>query len=548
MRRIVIVAVLALAACSAEVPPAPRPAAAELAFAVPGRGAQVPFVEYEAEYAAYQGKLIGPDRTAKTLAGEASGRMAVTLSKGDSVTFELVAPANAITVRYSVPDGAEGTMTVSAGKALPLTSKYSWFYGAFPFTNSAGDGSPHHYYDHVRGLLDSVVPAGGKVTLSCECTVDLADFELVVAAGAMPAGAVSIVDFGADPTGTRDSSDAIQKALDTGDAWIPPGTFKVTRHLIANRTKLRGAGMWYSTLTGDGVGVYGNHSEAVLLSGFAIIGEVTGRDDKAQVNGIGGALGGGSIVEDLFIQHTKVGLWLDGPFSDLTVRGNRIFDMTADGLNLHQGISNTVVSGNVIRNTGDDGLAMWSDQDPNHHNVFRSNTVQLPLLANGIAIYGGHDNTIEGNVIADTLVEGAGVQIANRFSGTVPLSGTTLVKDNTVLRGGSKFPGIQANVGAFFVFGKDSAITGKIRLEGNTSLDSTFSGLHVYGARVSDLSVEGMLVRNPGSVGIQLQATGAGSVTKSRIERGVYLCHDLLPFTLTVADSTGLDAPKCEGI
>lgn len=548
MRRIATVAVLALTACSAPVPQLDRPAPAELAFAVTGRGAQVPFVEYEAERATYRGKLIGPDRTAKTLAGEASGRMAVTLSKGDSVTFELVAPANAITVRYSVPDGTTGAMTVSAGKPLALTSKYSWFYGAFPFTNSAADGSPHHYYDHVRGHLDTVVPAGGKVTLSCECTIDLADFELVAPAGSMPSDARSIVDFGADPTGASDSSDAIQRALDTGDAWIPPGTFKVTRHLIANRTKLRGAGMWYSTLTGDGVGVYGNHSQAVLLSGFAIIGEVTGRDDKAQVNGIGGALGGGSTVEDLFIQHTKVGLWLDGPFSGLTVRGNRIFDTTADGLNLHQGISNTVVSGNVIRNTGDDGLAMWSDQDPNHHNVFRGNTVQLPMLANGIAIYGGHDNVIEGNVIADTLFEGAGVQLANRFSGTVPLSGTTLVRENTVLRGGSKFPGIQANVGAFFIFGKDSAITGTIRLEGNTSLDSTFSGLHLYGARVSDLSVEGMLIRNPGSVGVQLQATGAGTITKSRIERGVYLCNDLLPFTLTITDSPGVDAPKCEGI
>ncbi len=547
MRRSLVVLLLLVAGCESTAPPAAQEPPAKLAFAQQGRGATVPFVEYEAESADFTGKRIGPDRTAKTLAGEASGRMAVTLSKGDSLTFTLVQPANAVTVRYSVPDGTEGVLKVNDAE-LKLTAKYAWYYGGFPFSNDPSKGSPHHFYDHVRGLLGQTVAAGGKVTLSCECTIDLADFEMASAALGKPEGSTSIVDFGADPTGAKDSSDAIQQALSTGDAWIPAGTFKVTRHLVANRTKLRGAGMWHSTLTGAGVGVYGDHSQGVHLSGFAIVGEVTERDDHAQVNGIGGALGGGSVVENLFIQHTKVGLWLDGPFSGLTVRNNRIFDTTADGLNLHQGISETVVEHNVIRNTGDDGLAMWSDQNANHHNTFRFNTVQLPLLANGIGIYGGHDNTVEANVIADILIEGAGVQVANRFSGTVPLSATTVLKDNTVLRGGSKFAGIQADVGAFFLFGKDSAITGAITLTGNSTMDSSFSGLHLYGSSMSQVTVERLTVQAPGTVGIQVQSMGAATVTKSRVEGGVYLCKDALPFTLTVADSTGLDTPACEGI
>jgi hypothetical protein len=32
--------------------------------------------------------------------------------------------------------------------------------------------------------------------------------------------------------------------------------------------------------------------------------------------GIGGALGGDSRIRDVFIQHVKVGLWLDGPLTD----------------------------------------------------------------------------------------------------------------------------------------------------------------------------------------------------------------------------------------
>jgi hypothetical protein len=253
-------------------------------------------------------------------------------------------------------------------------------------------------------------------------------------------------------------------------------------------------------------------------------------------------------VERLFIQHTKVGMWLDGPFDGLTVRGNRIFDTTADGLNLHQGISNAIVEHNVVRNTGDDGLAMWSDQNPNHHNVFRYNTVQLPMLANGIGIYGGHDNQITSNVVADVLIEGAGIQIANRFSGTVALSGTTLVKENTVLRGGSKFAGIQADVGAIFLFGKDSPITGIVEVTGNRILDSSYSGLHLYAQRIEDARIDNLIVERPGTVGVQIQSAGAAKIDKSRVAGGVYLCADLLPFVLTVTNSEGLDTPKCAGI
>jgi hypothetical protein len=555
VKRVVALILLALvAACSpdtAEPTQTPKP---EPAFAVAGRGAAVSFVEYEAESGEFQGTLIGPARNAKTLAGEASGRMAVTLaSASDHVSFTLVQAANAVTVRASISDGTEGSLRVSADgtllKELPLTSKYSWYYGAFPFTNNPGDGSAHHFYDHTRALLGRDLAAGTKVSLSCGCTIDLADFEEVAGALTQPAGSKSIVDFGADPTGVKDSSDAIDTAIaQSKDAWIPAGTFKVTRHINLEGAKLRGAGMWHSTLTGPGVGIYSGKGGNIHLAGFAIIGEVAERDDKAQVNGVGGAPGNGSIVEGLFIQHTKVGMWLDGPFDGLTVRGNRIFDTTADGLNLHQGISNAIVEHNVVRNTGDDGLAMWSDQNPNHHNVFRNNTVQLPLLANGIGIYGGHDNQVLGNVVADVLIEGAGIQIANRFSGTVALSGTTLIKDNTVLRAGSKFPGIQADVGAIFLFGKDSPITGIVEVTGNRVADSSFSGLHLYAQRIEDVRVDRLIVERPGTVGVQIQSGGSAKIDNSRVAGGVFLCADLLPFVLTVTNSDGLDAPKCEGI
>src|SRR3984957_15547424 len=74
-----------------------------------GIGAPLEFVEYEAENAVTNGRIVGPDRTFGTLVSEASGRRAVLLeAQGDYVEFTLSAPANALTVRYAVPDGPEG--------------------------------------------------------------------------------------------------------------------------------------------------------------------------------------------------------------------------------------------------------------------------------------------------------------------------------------------------------------------------------------------------------------------------------------------------------
>src|SRR4029453_2041997 len=73
-----------------------------------GRGASVRFVEQEAENAPTDGAVIGPDRSAYTLPAEASGRSAVKLTPGQYVEFTLPRAANAITVRYSIPDAPAG--------------------------------------------------------------------------------------------------------------------------------------------------------------------------------------------------------------------------------------------------------------------------------------------------------------------------------------------------------------------------------------------------------------------------------------------------------
>ncbi len=500
-----------------------------------GVGARVPFTEYQAEDARTNGTVIGPDRAYGTLAAEAVGRRAVRLQgAGKYVEFTLKRPANAVDVRYSIPDSADGagldsSLSVLVGgraiQSLPVTSRYSWYYGVYPWTNNPADGGRRQLYDDSRVMFGKTMPAGTRVRLQVGTAdtapwyvIDLADFEKVAAPVAPPRNSLSVLDLGADPTGRTDSSDAIQaainKASETGKTvWIPRGTFTVTRHLIVDKVTMRGAGPWYSVLHGKGVGVYGKYaptpSSNVHLSDFAVFGEVQERNDGDQVNAVGGSLAN-STIDNLWVQHTKVGLWLDGPFDGLKVSNVRILDMTADGLNFHDGITNSSVTNTFVRGTGDDGLAMWSDQHADADNIFSHNTVQVPALANNIAVYGGRDNTVTDNLVTDTLTQGGGIQVANRF-GAVPLAGTTTVTDNILLRTGSLDLFTHIGNPALWFWAGDEPMTGTVNVRHNLIADSSYSAIGFTGQEITGVSFDQDVIAKAGTFAVQLNAPGSAT-------------------------------------
>jgi hypothetical protein len=540
LRRLIAAALTALSFWSVAL--SGQPSAATVAALDPGVtarvGAPLEFVEYEAENAATNGRIVGPDRTFATLASEASGRRAVLLEgREDYVEFTLSAPANALNVRYALPDGPEGKPIESRlgiyaqsrriGE-LAVTTRYCCYYGRYPFTKHAADGNGHHFFDHARILLDGVLPAGTVVRLMSDLgpearwvAIDLVDFELVPAPRRRPSHALSVVDFGADPNGELDSREAFAKAISAASRsrrplWVPPGHFRLDGHVQVDRVEIAGAGPWYSVLQGDGVGLYGrdapNPSQAVDIHDLAIIGQVNERDDHKALAGIGGALGGGSRIRDVFIQHVKVGLWLDGPFDGLLVRHIRVLDTTADGLNLHRGISHVIVEQSFFRNNGDDGIASWAEKLANHDIIIRHNTVIAPILANGVAIYGGHDIAVSDNLIADTLTEGGGLHLGNRFD-AVPLSGKISLTGNMVVRGGSIDPRLHFGIGAVWLFALDAPIKAQIDLRTTTLLDSSQEAVLLFGRRIDGLVVNGLRVERTGGSLIELRADGSATLS-----------------------------------
>ncbi len=347
------------ASAASTAPAAGAGPAAAAAAATGGSGASLPYTEVQAESEPTNGSVVGPSYTQGQLADEASGRKAVTLKgSGQYVTFTTPVATNSIDFRYSIPDTSDGSvytaplsLYVNGAKQtdFSLTNAYSWYYGTYPFTNTPSNGKAHHFFDEVHRLFSTTYPAGTTFKLQVDSedtassyTIDLADFENVAAPLAQPAGSVSVTSEGADPTGATDATAAFNAAITAagsgGTVWIPQGTYDIPGHIIVNNVTVEGAGMWYSTVTGSAPGFYGNSapnpSTNVHLSNFAIFGNVQIRNDSAQVNGIGGALSN-STVSNIWIEHEKVGAWMDGPMTNLTFTGMRIRDTTADGINLH---------------------------------------------------------------------------------------------------------------------------------------------------------------------------------------------------------------------
>ncbi|MFI5908001.1 glycosyl hydrolase family 28-related protein [Dactylosporangium sp. NPDC051541] len=504
----------ALVAAAVAYPASPAGAA------VAPPGADTPFTTYEAENALTNGTRVGPSYAFTTLAAEASGRRAVTLRAGQWVEFGLTVRADAINVRYSVPDGSpDAKLRVSTGVDLSLTARYSHVYGNFPYTNNPADGGEHHYFDDAHALLGRAVSAGSRVRLTATAaiTIDLADFELAGPPVARPAGFLSAADFGADPSGAADSGAALQAAIDAGKAqgkgvWLPAGNYLVPRHLTVSGVTVRGAGTWHTVLRGAGVGVYGAGTEAVHLAGFAIAGDTVVRDDSTSDSGLGGVMGGGSTVDNVWIEHTKVGMWFDGPSDGLTVSHARIQDTMADGVNLHNGVAHTVIRDTYVRNTGDDGLAMWSDANADHDNQFVHDTVIAPLLANGFAIYGGHDNAVTDSVAADTVTQGGGIHVGNRF-GAVPLAGTTTIARNVLLRAGNLVPNPPEEIAALWFYAADAPMTGAIDVHDVSIVDSPFAAVQFFGQRIDNVRLDRVAIIRAGTFALQLQSPGKASLS-----------------------------------
>jgi hypothetical protein len=430
-------------------------------------GATVPWITYEAENMTNNGTILGPTYGPNIVSSEASGRQCVQLSATNQfIQFTAQTNANAIVVRYSVPDTANGVGTnytlslytngIFAAE-LPMTSMYSWLYGSYPWTNLPSAGSPRNFFDEVRTNGWTITPGElirlqvGTNDTAAFYDIDLVDLENVSGVISQPVGSVSVKTSGAAGDGVTDDTSAIQNCISgNANVYLPPGNYLVSGLInIPSGRTIQGAGMWYTTLVGSPT-LYNQVSRRVTVNGggsnihlsdFAILGKLNYRNDNESPNdGLDGIFGTGSTISRIWVEHTKTGAWIANS-QGLIIDSCRFRDTIADGCNLTVGMRSCVVTNCTTRGTGDDCFPMWPATYETQtyfpgFNVVTHCTAQVPFLANGGAIYGGISNTIQDCVFED-VTYGCGVLISTTFSVlTNSIKGAVVQRCNVIRSGG----------------------------------------------------------------------------------------------------------------
>ncbi|MET8265264.1 discoidin domain-containing protein [Micromonospora arida] len=474
-----------------------------------GRGANMPYDMYEAEDGVVGGgaAVVGPNREIGDLAGEASGRRAVTLnSTGSYVEFTTRASTNTLVTRFSIPDapgggGINSTLNVYVNgtfhKAIDLTSRYAWLYGneASP-GNSPSAGGPRHIYDEANVMLNSTVPAGSKIRLQKDpantttYAIDFINTEQV--------SPIANPDPARYTTPTGFTHQDVQNALDrvrmdtTGNlvgVYLPAGNYSTSSkfQVYGKAVQVTGAGPWYTRFNAPSgqdntdIGFRAENSAAnSSFKNFAYFGNYTSRIDGpgkvfdfANVSNI--------VIDNIWNEHMVCLYW--GANTDyMTIKNSRIRNMFADGINMTNGSTNNLVSNNDARATGDDSFALFSAIDAGgadmKDNIYENLTSTLTWRAAGVAVYGGYGNTFRNIYIADTLVY-SGITISSLDFG-YPMNGfganpPTRFENISIVRAGGHFWGGQT-FPAIWVFSASKVFQG-IRVSDVDIIDPTYSGI-----------------------------------------------------------------------
>ncbi len=473
-----------------------------------GRGANMPYDMYEAEDGTAGGgaQVVGPNRTVGDVAGEASGRKAVTLNNtGNYVEFTTRASTNTLVTRFSIPDSAGGggidsTLNVYVDgtflKAIDLTSKYAWLYGAEAGPgNSPGSGAPRHIYDEANIMLGKTVPAGSKIKLQKDAAntttyaIDFINLEQV-AQIANPDPATYTVPAGFTHQDVQNALDRVR--MDTTGklvgVYLPPGDYQTSSkfQVYGKPVKVVGAGPWYTRFrapaTQDNTDI-GFRAEAAAkgssFTGFAYFGNYTSRiDGPGKVFDFSNVTD--IVIDNIWNEH-MVCLYWGANTDNITIKNSRIRNMFADGINMTNGSTDNHVVNNDARATGDDSFALFSAIDAGgadmKNNVYENLTSTLTWRAAGVAVYGGYNNTFRNIHIADTLVY-SGITVSSLDFG-YPMNGfgtdPTTIENVSIVRAGGHFWGAQTFPG-IWLFSASKVFQG-IRINNVDIVDPTYSGI-----------------------------------------------------------------------
>lgn len=403
-----------------------------------------PWTYYEAEAGTkHANATLNTGTTWGQIAFEARGKKTVTLdAQNEYVQWTTTAAATHATVRYSIADGATGTLALYVNGAkkvdLPLTSvkMRETKSGVAP-----ADGIVR-YFDDVTVAVPGGIPSGATVKLqkdvggSTAYVIDFLELESAPVAGTKPDSSwidITSAPYNAISGDGVDDRAAIVAAIAAANVgnkkvWIPAGTFDVMTNggatpsngiVVPAGIRIRGAGMWHTTIrknySGANARLFTFNGNSITAQDFKVIGSLDTLTGNGQNVVFRADSSTGHLVERIWSEYTS--LFLGFHASNTTVRGNRIRNTYKDAIHFARDSTNNLVEKNTIRNAGDDNVAFVSYQNTGMaSNTAQYNVGECGWWGRGFTNIGGTGNIIRYNLAVDCAKAGVAVMIET-FSG-----------------------------------------------------------------------------------------------------------------------------------
>lgn len=501
-----------------------------------------PYLRYEAQQGMCQsvgGEFIKADPYSQDqLASEASALEALSLTgKGSMVGWVLDEDANALTVRFSLPDSDTGQGTRQTVEIydndtkiadLELDSYWAWQYTTkanvgekYPDNTPSDSKFARMRFDEASLLLPVTVEKGHmlKIVKASDApdpvTIDFVEAEY-------DSGPLLFEDIEADNkiefTGSARALTTFVLTHPGMTIYIPAGVYDIDEMLVINGdgTRLVGAGMWHTTLyfsappdsrarySDRGIKCSANNcgvSHMSLRSASNV--RYYNNNPSYQIGkGFMGSWGSNSTIDHVRVDHFECGAWIadyEGNSSrGLRVTHCRFRNNYADGINLCSGTQGAVVSHCSFRNNGDDDQAVWSTGNWSKNNEYAYNTAENNWRASSLGFFGGEGNHARNIAIFDAMECGA--RINGTFQGMGFGQAQSSFEEISIYRSGCKkaTTGVQGDFWgnanpALWVMGGYFYEVKNVLLSKIDIYDSRFEGVRVQsdsGRAVNSLTME----------------------------------------------------------
>lgn len=304
---------------------------------------------------------------------------------------------------------------------------------------------------------------------------------------------IDVRSFGAVGDGVADDTDAIRRAIAVGadrTVYFSPGSYRHDDVIVVDARNV--------VLTGQDAALVAGRPQrgAVVLKGdgasierLTITADEPGDRGKSDEESGLVVAGSGNEVVGVTVSKTKsAGILLMGAKQAL-IACNTVIDTKSDGIHATDGTTTSVIRRNVVRNSGDDGIAMVSyhGRDAVSDLLIEDNRVENVRWGRGISVIGSTQATIQRNIVSGVAMA-AGIIVAREASFDTPGAKNVIIRENKIENIQKRLlpaQGVARTGHAAIEVNSDSyapslAVSG-VAIRDNTILESGYSGIRVLG-------------------------------------------------------------------